>query len=421
MTTESRERYGPFKATGLRITYLGLLVAALVAVWIGIQDVLWAGSLSDQIIGLSYLLAGIIAFAGFAVLIDKTIPPGGWRSVLAGAGVVAGLYVDITIAFYSFRYEPVKAGIFVALAVLNLLLAWWLLPAIAQGWGGWGEIDKVFAGAAAVVAALAVVAQFWYQSVYLSGSSQVGIKYSITAGPVLRSGSNRLVTLTLTMQNVSSAPAIVLNSMLVVTGIRYVKGSNSGVASPVETQRNMEAYVATFSQKSFYFTAPKLPEIGFSGQLKARTLAAWRPLGPNSYLYPNAVYSREFVVVIPDSGVQAIDARAKIQYARAAQLTPGTPYTGSGLNSYPITCKDDTRSAYYISESALRRFSNGTFIFITNWCADITQPDIKLDIARIGGAKESGSTESALVLHYGVTGNTAIATFALGPAIKASP
>lgn len=417
MTTESLELYRPLKLAGLMITYLGLLVTALVAVWIGIQDVFSAGSLSDQLVGLSYLLAGVTGLAGFAVLIGKTTPPADWRAVLAGAGVAAGLYVDITIAFYSFRYEPIKAGIFGALAALDLLLACWLLPTIAQGRG---NIDRVFAGAAGVAAALAVVAQFWYQSVYLSGSSQVGIKYSITAGPVLRSGSNRLVTLTLTMKNDSSAPAIVLNSMLVVTGISYVNGANSGVASPTETQRNMDAYARTLPQKSFYFTAPKLPDIGYSGQLKARTLAAWRPLGPNTYLYPNAAYSRDFVVVIPDPGVQAIDARAKIQYARAARLTPGTPYTGSGLNSYP-GCKDDKRSAYYIDQSALRRFTDGTLIFITNWCADITQPDIKLYIAGIRGAKESNSTESALVSHYGVTGNTAIATFALNRAIKASP
>jgi hypothetical protein len=418
MTTESRELYRPLKLTGLMIAYLGLLVTALVAVWIGIQDVFSAGSLSDQLVGLSYLLAGVIGFAGFAVLIGKTTPPDDWRAVLGGAGAMAGLYVDITIAFYSFRYEPVKAGIFGALALLDLLLAGWLLPTIIRGWG---DIDRVFAGAAGVAAALAVVAQFWYQSVYLSGSSQVGIKYSITAGPVFRSDSNRLVTLTLTMKNVSSAPAIVLNSMLVVTGISYVNGTKSGVASPTETQRNMNKYASTLPQKSFYFTAPKLPDIGYSGQLKPRTLAAWRPLGPNTYLYPNAAYSRDFVVVIPDSGVQAIDARAKIQYARAARLTPGAPYPGSELKSYPVVCKDDKRSAYYIDQSALRRFTNGTLIFITNWCADITHPDIKLYIAGIRGAKESVSTESALVSHYGVTGNTAIATFALNRAIKTIP
>jgi hypothetical protein len=171
--------------------------------------------------------------------------------------------------------------------------------------------------------------------------------------------------------------------------------------------------------KTFYFSIPKLPDIGFGGHLKATTLAAWRPLGPNAYLFPDATYSRDFVVVIPDRTVQAIDARAKIIYARAARLTPGTPYS-SGLKHYP-GCSSSEQFAYYIDQSALSLFTNGNLVFITNWCADIAHPDVSVLITKVPDTTESTTTESALVSHYGVVGNTAIATFAVPPAANARP
>lgn len=235
--------------------------------------------------------------------------------------------MNITIAFYSFRYELAKASIFGALALLDLLLACWLIPSILPRWG---DIGRGLAGAGVSAALLAVAAQFWYQSVYLPESTQSAIEYSLSAGPVVRSGSNRFVTLRFTMENVSPAAATILNSMLIVTVLSYANGTSSGIPSLAATQRNMIAYAQTLPLQTFYFSIPKLPDIGFSGHMEARTLATLRPVGNNTYLFSNDTYSRDFVVVIPERGIRVIDARVKIIYARAARLTLGPPYS-SGL------------------------------------------------------------------------------------------
>jgi hypothetical protein len=412
------------KLFGLMITYVGLLATAAVAVWLGTRDLFVPVSLSAQLVGLSFLLAGAACLAGFAVLVAKTNMPGrkrvaaleNWQVILAGVGVLAGLYVDITVAVYSFRYEPIKSGIFGMLALLDLLLATWLLPVIRPRWR---KIGRGFAGAGALAAVVAVGAQFWYQSVYISQSTQVGIEYSLNAGPVILSGGTRFITLKLTMQNVSPVTAIALNSMLVVTGISYENGPNSGLASPALTQQNMVAYAQTLSSKTFNFSISKLPDIGFSGHLAARMLAAWRPVGNNTYFFPGTTYTRDFVVAIPGRDIRAIDARVKIIYARAARLTPGA-LLSSGMRHYS-SCRNSEQFAYYINESALRRFTNGHLIFITNWCADVVHPDISFHITRALDMSEPANTESALISHYGVVGNTHIQTFVLGPSAGAIP
>jgi hypothetical protein len=428
MTTTSR-KFPRLLKLAVYVTYSGLLGTAAVAVWIGIVDVFLPVSLSAQLVGLSYLLAGVAGLAGAVLLICKTkmlwqeeeaITFTKWQFRLAGAGVVAGLYVDITIALSSFRYELVKAYIFaaLALALLGLLLAYFRLPIRPKLRG----IGKALAGAGVSAGLLTVAAQFWYQNFYLPGSVQVGIEYSLSAGPVVQSGSNRFVTLRFTMKNVSSVAAIELNSMLIVTGLSYTNGTNSGIASPAVTQRNMIAYAQTLPSRSFYFSIPKLPDIGFSGRLAARTLAAWRPIGNNANLLPDVTYSRDFVVVIPERGIQAIDARVKIIYARATRLTLGASLPGRSGMRHPPDCKNSEQFAYHIVQSALHRFTDGSsLIFITNWCADITHPDISVRITGIPGMNQSPSTLIALFRHYVVNGNTFIRTFVLGPVTNASP
>ncbi len=87
MATEFRTFLRLLQLAGLVITCLGLLVTAVVAAWIGIQDVFSPVSLSAQLVGLSYLLAGIaglagvVGLAGIALLAGKTSMP--WRKRIA--------------------------------------------------------------------------------------------------------------------------------------------------------------------------------------------------------------------------------------------------------------------------------------------------------------------------------------------------
>jgi hypothetical protein len=415
---------GPLTLARYLATYLGLLTSAAVAVFVGFQDVFSPVSLSAQIIGLSFLLAGITGLGAVAILYVKTNMPfrkpvtgtENWQVALAAAGVMAGLYVDLVIAFYAAGYKPVRSGTFGALAFLDLLLAFQVISSIS---GRWKEIGRSLAGASLLAAFLAGIVQFWYQSVYLPESTQVAIEYSLSAGPVIQSGSNRLVTLTLTMKNVSSASATILNSMIIVTGLSYPSNTEPRVPSPAETQQNIVTYAQSLSLKNFSFSVSKLPDIGYTGSLTATTLAALRPTGNNSYLFPDDTYSRDFTIVIPESGIQVIDARVKVIYARTARLTLGGLYS-SGMLHYS-GCASSEQFTNNIVQSALRRFTDGNFVFITNWCADIKNPDISARIARTPEEVETAGTESALIAHYGVFGNTHIDTFALEPAGSARP
>ncbi|HUZ37022.1 MAG TPA: hypothetical protein VMV17_11890 [Streptosporangiaceae bacterium] len=49
----------------------------------------------------------------------------------------------------------------------------------------------------------------------------VGIEYTLSAGPVVTAGANRLVTLQVTMDDASSVPALTVGSMVIVSGVTY--------------------------------------------------------------------------------------------------------------------------------------------------------------------------------------------------------
>ncbi len=247
---------------------LGLSVNAAVALWIGFHDVLWPVGLSAQLVGLFYFAAGVVSLAGLVAVfpllgkvLDSTGQPGeapdstgqpgeapdstghpgevpgstgqpkaggarhsrllalitqdGGSSPLAtvAAAAVAGLYIDLIIVFYSLHYRTLYVWVFGALALFCACLASVTLPE------SWKFLGRDLKAVGISLAVLGSAAYFWYQSVYIPENTPTGIYYDLTLGSIVRSGSDRLVSVDLTMENESSVTALTLDSMVEVSGM----------------------------------------------------------------------------------------------------------------------------------------------------------------------------------------------------------
>ncbi len=355
------------------VVALGLSVNAAVALWVGFHDVLWPVSLPAELVGFFYLIAGLASLAGLMAIfpllgkeVDVTDRPDSARvghnhllardleesarltdqsdSARAGhnhllariardlekstrqlkfvaAAAVAGLYIDLTIVFYSLHYRTRYVWIFSALAVLCACVACVTLLGI---WEYLGKVLKVSISLATLVTA----AQFLYQSVYVPENTQVGIDYGLTLGSMARSGSARLVQVDLTMKDESSVTAVTLGSMVVVSGISY-PGKKSTV------------------------------------------LGILQPIQNNNFLFPNDTYSYDFLVVVTDPGTEALNFGLTLYYARTTGLELRNPIP---MQEHLWSCPAGKQFEWPIEESELRNFTEGPQVLYSDWCADSKVP-----------------------------------------------
>ncbi len=350
------------------VVALGLSVNAAVALSIGSRDVLWPVSLSAQFVGFFYFTAGLASLAGVIAvfpllgkalaLSDQTdgapadrsalILPGGETATrplpfVAGA-VVAGLYIDLVIVFYSFHYKTLYVWIFSVLALLCAGVACLTIPAI------WKYLGRGLKTIGILLTTLATVVQFWYQSVYVPENTQVGIDYGLDLGSVVRSGGDSLVPVNLTMEDESPVTALTLGSMVVVSGINYPSGNS------------------TFLQ-------------------------AIHPIDDDSFLFPNDTYSSAFLVVITRPGIDALHLKITLYYARTTGLTLGNALVPTRKQLRP--CPDEKQSEWSIKESNLRTFTEGPQTLYSDWCADSKisgGPFVKVE----PGTRESRAAQNAM-------------------------
>ncbi len=106
-------------------------------------------------------------------------------SFVAGAAV-AGLYIDLTIVFYSVHDRNILVSIFGIFAALCACAACVTLPAI------WKDLSRGLKTAGISLTALGAVAQFWYQSIYVPENTPAGMAYTVAVGSVVQSGNERL-------------------------------------------------------------------------------------------------------------------------------------------------------------------------------------------------------------------------------------
>jgi hypothetical protein len=380
----------------------GTVAAAL---FIGLQDVAWPVSLSSQILGTCFVVAGLLGLVCVVLLIVNGRPVGSGKvsSVVQLAfisgGAVAALYVDLTIVAYSFRYEAGQAWLFGLLALDCASLTLFTLPAT------WKVITKGVKNAGITLAVLGVAANFWFQSFYLPENAQVGIEYGLSVGRVVTLGSDRLVTLHLTMDNHSPVAALIVGSMVVVSGLDYKNPRHpkhiSNKRARKQAQQRARAYAISLTgrppDKS---AAVPNPNIRFSGKLKSTALTILQPVNSDSYLFPDDAYARDFDVVIPNHRIAALDVKLFVQFTRTTRLLLG-PHITSAMKRYK-SCPNDKKSSWYVKESALLRFTRGTQILDTYWCADLGKPFINWTVVGAGGAHDSAKAESGIASNFDV-------------------
>lgn len=346
---------------------------------------LWPVSLTAQILGGFFIVASFATLGGCVLVIVKPkvlFPPGTayGKSQIAyiAAAALAGCYITLTIVVHSFRYEQLKTLLYGVLAIFSLALVVQTLPR------AWPTVTKSAKGIGITLGVLGGVASFWYQSFYLPESSHVGIQYGISVVSVTSSGGDRLVTLDLTMENQSPVVALTLGSMIVVNGLTLPQKSIA--VSSDAAQQNLDKYAQDLAVNP-NGAAPPNPNIGSSGNPTAALLTVMRPVNNDSFLFPNATLSREFVVVVPERNIAALDIELNFLYARTTRLTLGSSFSPAVIS--PSFCAHDEQSSWFITQSALVRYTRGAQRFFSNWCASASDPLIGWGIQGAGGATDT--------------------------------
>jgi hypothetical protein len=118
-----------------------------------------------------------------------------------------------------------------------------------------------------------------------------------------------------------------------------------------------------------------------------------------------------FVVVVPRRDIRALDVKFALEYARANRIILGPAMQAEPM-SFP-SCNHDERFEWGIDEDALHRFTTGTYIFYSDWCADLSDPHIDVGIMGTRGTHESTAAERAIKTHFGVYYSSRDETFVL--------
>ena len=330
---------------------LGLLVTSAVTFWIGFQDLFLPVSLAAQFVGLAYFLTGLVGLVGVVGLISladlarrylgkkqkpfdddgqpnygwrrkRTSPPI-WQIAFAFSGAAAGCYADLTIVWYSRGYQMIITWVFSVLALLCFFLACVMLPAILVVWK---YIATGLKGLGISAALLALAAQFWYVSVYAPENTPAAMNATFTVSSMIGTGSHRVAQVDLTIENTGSVAAVAVGSILVVNGISYPSG-------------------------------------------RTTILTVLPPYGNTGWLFPNNPISYDFPVRITNPGINALKFELTFVFARTTWLRLGKR-RGSSTENVPgcMPSPSDRQSEWYVVESRLYNFSQGTKVLYSDYC-----------------------------------------------------
>jgi len=237
---------------------------------------------------------------------------------------------------------------------------------------------------------LAAVVGAWYQAIYLPQNAQVGIEYTLTLRSVVQSDSLTLADLQLTMENLSSVTALSVGSMVEVSGLSYTSGKPNALSNDA-TERHLIAYATA--------QAGSNSDIRFGGTENSTLLAVLRPINNDSYLFPDDIYTHDFVVVIPETGFAALTVRILVQYVRTTRIVLGAELPPQPVP--PRGCKHGERYSWDIDQSALRTFTTGALQLNSYWCADLADPFIAYGISGVAG-HESPAEQQAIANRLGI-------------------
>lgn len=385
---------GPYLILRLwHVVVIGMLLwIAAIAIWLGTQDILWPVSASAQILGACFVLAGLTALAGSVLAAARAFSrkwaKGDVQTALIAGGAVAGLYVTLTIVVHSFRYELGKAWLYGVLAAGCLILTLQTLPR------AWKHIGNFVKSAGVGLAVLGSVAAFYFQSFYLPENTNVGLQYALSIGTVVQPGGDAVVPVHLTIENQSSVIALTIGSMVVLSGLTLPE--NSAAVSDAMAQQNLANYAHDLATPPPGPITPD-PNIRSSGATNSMVLAVMQPIGNNSFLFPNDTVSRDFDVVIPDiakNRITALEIEIYVLYARTTRLTLGSGFRPRVADS--TSCPHEEQASWYLNQSALVRFTRGTQIIYSNWCADLPSPYISWGVQGARGVHDSANVKKVI-------------------------
>jgi hypothetical protein len=352
-----------------------VFIAGLIALLIGVVDTVAPASLPSQLVGLTYLAAGVVATGGAVAVVQRRAPV----RQIATVAVLAAAYVWGTLALYAYALRPAEAVAGAVLFAVTLIagsrVAGWRSSA-GGGPGGAGIADRPGAKqalrlrvSAAAIGTVIAAAQLWYSSVYLPANADVGIAFSVTPGTPLRvSKQLRLVPLQITLQNQSSVGAVALTSMFTVFGVGYQRRGHLW-RPRTDTLIKEQAIGAGALQSE------QDNNVGFAPGRPETLLAMGRVAGDGRILFPSVAQSTRVVVAVPP-GVNALEVHVQLDYARDTrlQLAGADPTTGLGGTPYAryttavADCPHDVIEIRTLRQSLLQRLTRGDQILVTNWC-----------------------------------------------------
>ncbi len=342
---------GPYTAVGV---ILG--ANAAIALWLGLQDLFSPVSLSAQIVGFFYTAAGALSLYGvfntflfyrrvqsgsiqeWAEQCDAHVAISYLRNTSArplkfmALAALAGLYIDLTLLFYSFHYRPVIAAFSLVLAIFCACLTRVTMPVL------WNDLGRGLKATGLTLAALGAIAQFWYQSVYVPGNTPIGMHHTVTLGSVIRSDGVRYAQVNLATEDAGSVPAVDLASMVIVRGV-------------IPGQERMPA-------------------------LDVAVLTT-----PASFFFPSNTLSNAFLVKITNPKIKALRVIIFVYFARTTWLTLANRAVGfekcyntttykleKSCGSQPVlSCPQSMQYQWTAAESSLHNFTQGNWTIYSDW------------------------------------------------------
>jgi hypothetical protein len=349
------------------------LLGAWPALWIGLHDLIAPVSFSSQILGAVFAAGGLLIVTGLLWVIcarppDNSANPSDdhikhetrvLRVMFFGA--VASALVSASVAYSSVHYRSDWVVLFLLVTVVATILA-----AIIGHSDGFHSLTNAIGSSLLAGGTIVAIASFAYQNLYVPTNTEVGIAFSASLGkPRTLSKGVTLIPVRTVMEDTSTEEAVALSSLVTITGVSYTGAGNKHLSR--EDAQNHEMTTAEGVDQ-------REPNTGafddlFAGHEHRSVLAVTRILGDGSAIFSGTKYQNEWVVAVPRQHYQEIDVHQEVFYAGTDHLALASqdPFHHQAFEL--DDCPNDVRKEWHLRESALRTFTHGHQILVTDWCA----------------------------------------------------
>jgi hypothetical protein len=322
-----------------------MLFLAALAVWLGFVDgILNPVSLSSQVLGLSFLLLGILVLGAAVALLSRLAIPI-WPQATVLGGVLAA-YIALSLAL---RIADERLWWCIAIAASGAIsVAGAGIAAYDIATDKATKFGPVLKGLVAGVGSAITLAQLWYTAIYQPNSAVAGINVTPRAGTLhaVRHGVG-LLPVSISVRNDSSYEVVVLNTWLTLRASRYTprrKQTGGPLVLPKAAVHSSFLQLGPFLPAPYYLA----PDASVSWSSVIGFVPRYRP--ESFTLYPDFAYVRAsepgFDKLVRDNS--ATQARSK------ASPTNHCYATATGI--------------YHLHEGELQWFAHGDQVLVTDVC-----------------------------------------------------